>query len=802
MTCRRRLINYYLDDVYGNEITVVRTINANSGASTYKLKSDKGKIICSSRQDLNKLTLCLNIQVENPVLILNQDAARSFLKECDPKKLYTFFLKATQIETIVDKLHSCLKDATSSKAQLENLDRNMVHQKAEIVVIKERQEKLRSINRLRIEISELKNEKNWLKVVESEKVRDEIEKKLMDTQQKIKEIDDFIKNRSKNDKSLKDKIRDDGTELANLIELLNDKNKAADEARAEFEKHNDVYSTTESTDRSMVERLKLVEQNVSQLRADIDERESNPLNVANLRKENEGMIQVLEKKIGDLTLILKNALRDHGQFAETLSDSLETIESETTMFSKIQGSSQSCTNQIRQLQGAKQHALSAYGNSMSKLVSRIEDMDKKKRFAEKPRGPLGRYIEVPDKKYKVTVENILDRTLVSFFVSCDKDRILLTQLLKDFPDLSSTPIITGAFHHQAYDVRNGMVRMDGRAGCVLMDVIKVSDPVVMNCLIDQKRVESIVLVENTDDAIELTQNIEDVPQNLFRVVMLKPLSEYYPAPKYRTYGMHEKPARYIQTNNKELIAGIEKQKQGFEERLRQISVTIKKSEADVAEKTKLVKDKKKLIDELRQKERQYQQQMNELKSVEYPAEDEIEYLRKELDTLTKKQEGFERKIGESKQKLEEGRAVSTKLENKTKTCREEAREARNKMTGLQAEIENIQQQLRDMGNEIKLKQNELNDLKLIDNDTKDQLDEAQETVQALIVNCEQARVDPQHSEQDILLKIKTNESRIQKIEASNDNIADVELLLANKTQQLEKMSQIRTVLDKALKKVS
>jgi structural maintenance of chromosomes protein 6 len=97
----------YEHEVLGNEVIVSRSINGNSGASTYKIKSANGRMI-STKGALDNMLMFFNIQVENPVLILNQDAARSFLKECDPKKLYTLFMKATQLETIFDKLSQCV----------------------------------------------------------------------------------------------------------------------------------------------------------------------------------------------------------------------------------------------------------------------------------------------------------------------------------------------------------------------------------------------------------------------------------------------------------------------------------------------------------------------------------------------------------------------------------------------------------------------------------------------------------------------------------------------------------------------
>lgn len=70
----------YEYEKYGNRIIVVRQIAA-SGSSTYKLKSASGGIVSTSRAELLKLILYMNIQVDNPVCVMTQDASRGFLRE-------------------------------------------------------------------------------------------------------------------------------------------------------------------------------------------------------------------------------------------------------------------------------------------------------------------------------------------------------------------------------------------------------------------------------------------------------------------------------------------------------------------------------------------------------------------------------------------------------------------------------------------------------------------------------------------------------------------------------------------------
>jgi hypothetical protein len=57
-----------------------------------------GEVVSSKKEELDKIVLALNIQINNPITILNQDTARTFLNSSDPHEKYKLFMKATQLE--------------------------------------------------------------------------------------------------------------------------------------------------------------------------------------------------------------------------------------------------------------------------------------------------------------------------------------------------------------------------------------------------------------------------------------------------------------------------------------------------------------------------------------------------------------------------------------------------------------------------------------------------------------------------------------------------------------------------------
>lgn len=171
-----------------------------------------------------------------------------------------------------------------------------------------------------------------------------------------------------------------------------------------------------------------------------------------------------------------------------------------------------------------------------------------------PRGPLGKFIEVTDDKFKAPVENLLGVKLLSFCVNDAKDRDVLTKIIskvsQNYPDAKKCSIITSKFSDTVYDVSEGKVQYVPNAYCVL-DIIRCKDPVIENALIDQCKIERILLAEDQQIGFELTAHVENVPQNLLKVIVMNPPTEMFPAPILRTYALKKNSPRFLQVDMKQ-----------------------------------------------------------------------------------------------------------------------------------------------------------------------------------------------------------------------------------------------------------
>ena len=93
VTLRNEGEDAYKPDVYGKVITFKRTIS-DKGVSSVSLVGESSHTVSgkAAREEGARIQKALNISVDNPIVILQQDQAKELLKMESPAKLYHFFV--------------------------------------------------------------------------------------------------------------------------------------------------------------------------------------------------------------------------------------------------------------------------------------------------------------------------------------------------------------------------------------------------------------------------------------------------------------------------------------------------------------------------------------------------------------------------------------------------------------------------------------------------------------------------------------------------------------------------------------
>ena len=154
---------------YGNSITVERTINA-GGSAPFKIKNQWGKDVGSSRDQLTRITDHFNIDVENPIVVMSQDASRMFLHSGKDSDKYKFFVKATLLEEIQNKLQYVRNQVAEMDKLIEEKEEELPQVEAEVERLEEEANSFRKMEEYRANVEQFRNRLAWAEVHDSETV--------------------------------------------------------------------------------------------------------------------------------------------------------------------------------------------------------------------------------------------------------------------------------------------------------------------------------------------------------------------------------------------------------------------------------------------------------------------------------------------------------------------------------------------------------------------------------------------------------------------------------------------------------
>ena len=169
----------YKHEIYGDSITVERTIATRGGYNGYKLYDVNGKERSKSKKDLDELLDKVNAQVENPVAILDQEEAKKFLTGKAEEK-YAFFMKATELERIDRSIASTMDRIMELQEQEKRMEQTLEEDEALMKETKKQYDQHKEIEKMKVKLHGCEEAYAWAVYKEAnELLREETEVSLI-----------------------------------------------------------------------------------------------------------------------------------------------------------------------------------------------------------------------------------------------------------------------------------------------------------------------------------------------------------------------------------------------------------------------------------------------------------------------------------------------------------------------------------------------------------------------------------------------------------------------------------------------
>ncbi|KAJ3717146.1 hypothetical protein C8R42DRAFT_645031 [Lentinula raphanica] len=509
----------YKPHEYGKSIFITRRFNQ-EGSSTWKIKGAKGNVVSHKREELSAICDHMNIQVDNPMNVLTQGksflasryyAARLFLSASAPADKYKFFLRGTQLSQLAAEYEICLENITNTTKVLQNKkeaipDLKQAFREATLKY-QEAAQALKQKERAR----ELKTELAWAHVREKEK----------DLQTKMENVEHARRQRTKVDESLSSAKVSYPFPVSFFIEV--DLQKASDDVamhEAEMRELGDIDDLDQRRNELKTEINSLKAQI---LKCGTDMKDINTSTTAAKRS-----IEDIDAKIAAETdRLAKDTQEKRDQFNRKLEKAHATVAEQEELIQQLQTAK--ATNLQRtedtkrmgeeknkeltqlkqeidntegllsQLQRQQDNKYAAYGPGMAQVVAKIQQM---KWHGDRPLGPLGIHVKVKDPDaWADLLAFQLGGSLTAFAVTHPQDRNNLKTLLNQHNFKNNQIII---YEKDRFDFSSGEPDPDV---LTVLRAMEVDDEDVKRILINQSRIESLVLAHTRREAEQILGRI-------------------------------------------------------------------------------------------------------------------------------------------------------------------------------------------------------------------------------------------------------------------------------------------------------
>uniref|UniRef100_A0A669B7X5 Structural maintenance of chromosomes protein 6 n=1 Tax=Oreochromis niloticus TaxID=8128 RepID=A0A669B7X5_ORENI len=461
ITLRNKGRDAYKPEVYGSAIILDLRITR-EGLRTYKLRSKSGQLISTKKEELVSILDNFNIQVNNPVSVLTQEMSKYFLHSKGEGDKYKFFMKATQLEQMREDFIYIKTTKHLTEDKVEQHSECLKDLKRKYLEKEDRYRSLASLDEMHTKLEELQKQMAW--ALEKLQV-DEAEKKYKQVQEQLERITQQVQ-------ELQPKCAELKTEAQKRNNLLK-----SSEVRVECKAN---LRDLEKDKTQLMSRIKDLKLSISQ--------------------KTGAESKARAERIEQIQTELENLKHQISTLGQQIDQYHHAIKQEV-----LQRSIEANRRNLQTMESSRSNRLRRFGEQMPALLNAIQEAHRRGQFKHRPRGPLGYLISLKDPELALAVEVCLKGQLLAF--TCDNyedEKVLQGLMARMFQGGRRPAIITSNFLSQVHDTRKKAVNHPNYPS--VLQALEIEDPVVANCLIDQKGIESILLIKNRTEARRVMQS--------------------------------------------------------------------------------------------------------------------------------------------------------------------------------------------------------------------------------------------------------------------------------------------------------
>ncbi|MFT7810673.1 structural maintenance of chromosomes protein 6 [Arapaima gigas] len=687
ITLRNRGQDAYKPEVYGEAVIVELRISS-EGLRTYKLKGKTGQLVSTKKDELVSILDHFNIQVDNPVSILTQEMSKHFLHSKGEGDKYKFFMKATQLEQMKEDYTYIMKTKNMTQNTVEKHEECLEDLKRKYLEKEDKYKSLASLDEMHAKLEELQNLMAWALVTEMEKdvkpMKERIvgeEKATIKYDQKVEEWKLKVVEAEKRYKQIHDK-------LEGISERVQQLQPQCSELKVQVQNCSKAFKQTEATFHRSKTNLRDLERDKEQLVKRINELKCSIVQLTGAEsQERAERFSKLQSELDALNHKDSTLTQQINQFQQVVARDKEELTKMGQEERELQRSVEAKQRDLKVMLASRTDKIKRFGEQMPALLSAISEAHKKGHFRKKPVGPVGFCIRLKDPELALAVESCLRSLLLAFCCDNFRDEKILQSIMSlHYPQGKRPLIIVSEFSSSMYNISGKAAQHP--AYPTVLQALEIDNPVVANCLIDMRAVETVLLIKNNADARQVMQNGRP-PVNC-REAFTKEGDQVFPN---RYYSCEYQRAQYLSKDLEEQIRHIQSEIENEKAHLSKFTRRIKAIEGDIRENESLLR--RAYDDRKRNKNvsTKIQMEITDLQNVEEPQSEDLNPLEEELQEICVR-------ISAARQENDAARHKMTEMKKAFEEAEQSHREHKDVINNIAEEAEPIKEELSKYDQEV------------------------------------------------------------------------------------------------------